>query len=385
MSGEEPLMKKFLLIGAVVFCSMALSACGKSAKQLNNTGIEFFNESDYEKAVTAFEQAIEKDKDGKPEYNVNLGKAYAELGKYDEAEKAFMAAYTDDKTSKDAQWGIGVSAYFLGDYATSMEYFGKVVENISVYDEIDLDSLQYYASLQTYYGDSAGAIDSYTVLIRKNYNVEQQYFLRGSIYAAQGMENEAVLDYEEALKAYGNDYEIYYNIYYSLHKAGFENRAVSYLRRALEVDGADNLLKGKTYYIIADYENAKKFLSKAMDEGKQEAEFYLAMTYEKLGNNEEAVSMYETYLKNYPSDAGAYNQYGMYCLNKGDYNAALGYFAAGLALGDTDAKRELMFNQACCYEYLYQYSTAYEKFGEYLKLYPNDEAAKHEYDFLSTR
>lgn len=378
-------MKKKLLIGAVVFCSMALCACGKSAKQLNNTGIEFFNASDYEKAVTAFEQAIEKDKDGKPEYNVNLGRAYVELGKYDEAEKAFMAAYTDDKTSKAAQWGIGVSAYFLGDYAASMEYFGKVVGNISVYDEIDLDSLQYYASLQTYYGDSAGAIDSYTVLIRKNYNVEQQYFLRGSIYAAQGMENEAVLDYEEALKAYGNDYEIYYNIYYSLHKAGFENRAVSYLRRALEVEGADNLLKGKTYYIIADYENAKKFLSKAMDEGKQEAEFYLAMTYEKLDDNEEAVSMYETYLKNYPSDAGAYNQYGMYCLNKGDYNAALGYFTAGLALGDTDAKRELMFNQACCYEYLYQYSTAYEKFGEYLKLYPNDEAAKHEYDFLSTR
>ena len=326
---------------------MALCACGKSAKQLNNTGIEFFNASDYEKAVTAFEQAIEKDKDGKPEYNVNLGRAYVELGKYDEAEKAFMAAYTDDKTSKAAQWGIGVSAYFLGDYAASMEYFGKVVGNISVYDEIDLDSLQYYASLQTYYGDSAGAIDSYTVLIRKNYNVEQQYFLRGSIYAAQGMENEAVLDYEEALKAYGNDYEI--------------------------------------YYIIAGYENAKKCLSKAMDEGKQEAEVYLAMTYEKLGNNEEAVSMYETYLKNYPSDAGAYNQYGMYCLNKGDYNAALGYFTAGLALGDTDAKRELMFNQACCYEYLYQYSTAYEKFGEYLKLYPNDEAAKHEYDFLSTR
>ena len=378
-------MKKKLLIGAVVFCSMALCACGKSAKQLNNTGIEFFNASDYEKAVTAFEQAIEKDKDGNPEYNVNLGRAYVELGKYDEAEKAFMAAYTDDKTSKAAQWGIGVSSYFLGDYAASMEYFGKVVGNISVYDEIDLDSLQYYASLQTYYGDSAGAIDSYTVLIRKNYNIEQQYFLRGSIYAAQGMENEAVLDYEEALKAYGNDYEIYYNIYYSLHKAGFENRAVSYLRRALEVEGADNLLKGKTYYIIADYENAKKFLSKAMDEGKQEAEFYLAMTYEKLGNNEEAVSMYETYLKNYPSDAGAYNQYGMYCLNKGDYNAALGYFTAGLALGDTDAKRELMFNQACCYEYLYQYSTAYEKFGEYLKLYPNDEAAKHEYDFLSTR
>ncbi len=366
-------------------CSVALCSCSKSAKQFNNTGIEYYNASEYDKAVNAFEQAVEKDNDGTAQYNVNLGKAYVELGKYEEAKDAFMAAYADDKSSKEAQWGVGVASYFLGDYSTSMEYFGKVVENISSYDAIDLDALQYYASLQAYYNDNAGAIDSYTVLIRKNYNVDQQYFLRGSIYASQGMENEAVLDYEEALKSYSDDYEMYYNIYYNLHKAGFEDRAVSYLRRALDVDGADNLLKGKTYYIINDYENAVKFLSKAMDEGKQEAEFYLAMTYEKLGNSEEAVSMYEAYLKSYPDDAGAYNQYGMYCLNNGDYNSALSYFESGLALGDTDAKRELLFNEAVCYEYLYQYSTAYDKFGEYLKLYPKDEAAKHEYDFLSTR
>lgn len=378
-------MKKILLIGALAMCSAMLCSCGRNAKQLNNTGIGYYNASEYEKAVDAFEQAVEKDKDGVAQYNVNLGKAYVELGNYEEAKNAFMAAYADDKSSKEAQWGIGVASYFLGDYSTSMEYFGKVVENISDYDSIDLDSLQYYASLQTYYNDSAGAIDSYTVLIRKDYNAAQQYFLRGSIYAAQGMENEAVLDYEEALKAYSNDYEMYYNIYYNLHNAGFESRAVSYLRRALDVDGADNLLKGKTYYIINDYENAVKFLSKAIDEGKPEAEFFLAMTYEKLGNSEEAVSMYEAYLKSYPTDAGAYNQYGMYCLNKGDYEAALGYFAAGLALGDSDAKRELSFNEAVCYEYLHQYSTAYEKFGEYLQTYSNDAAAKHEYDFLSTR
>ena len=76
---------------------------------------------------------------------------------------------------------MSVSYTHLDVYKRQMEYFGKVVENISVYDEIDLDSLQYYASLQTYYGDSAGAIDSYTVLIRKNYNAGQQYFLRGGI------------------------------------------------------------------------------------------------------------------------------------------------------------------------------------------------------------
>ena len=159
-------MKKITLAGAVIVCSIALCACGRNAKKLNNTGIEYYNAEQYDKAVKAFEEAVDKDKDGKAEYNVNLGKAYVELGNYDEAKKAFMAAYNDDKSSKEAQWGIGVCSYFLRDYATSMEYFGKVVENISVYDEIDLDSLQYYASLQTYYGDSAGAIDSYTVFLQ---------------------------------------------------------------------------------------------------------------------------------------------------------------------------------------------------------------------------
>lgn len=118
-------MKKILVIGFLAICSTALCSCGKSAKQLNNTGIEYYNESEYEKAVDAFEQAVEKDQNGTAQYTVNLGKAYAELGNYEEAKNAFMAAYTDDKSSKEAQWGIGVASYFLGDYSTSMEYFRK--------------------------------------------------------------------------------------------------------------------------------------------------------------------------------------------------------------------------------------------------------------------
>lgn len=380
-------MKKYILarLAVMTVCCMSLSACGKSAKQLNNTGIEYFNSSQYEKAVDTFRQAAEKDKDGSAEYYDNLGKAYIELGQYQNAEDAFLSALGNVDDDKTALWGMGVALYYTGDYASSMEYFRKIVDNIASYDDTDIDALQYYASLQSYYNDCAGAIDSYTVLIRKKHNVAQQYFLRGSLYAAQKMENEAVLDYEEALKEYGDDYEIYYNIYYGLHQAGFEDRAVSYLRRALELDCADNLLKGRTYYIINDYENAQKYLSKAIDDGSQEAEFYLAMTYDKLGKGEEAVELYSSYIKNYPSDAKAYNQYGMYFMNKGDYSSALEYFSAGLALGSDEAERELMFNQACCYEYLHQYTMAYDKFGEYLKVYPDDANAQHEYDFLSSR
>ena len=376
--------KKIIYTGMALLCCVGLSACGKSAKQLNNIGIEYYNDSEYENAVDAFSEAADKDKEGKAEYYVNLGKSYLELGEYENAQTAFLSALKKEADNEEAYRGLGVVYYFSGDYPDAMDAFKRIIDNAGRdYNDMELEALQYYASLQSYYGDNAGAIDSYTILIRKNYNTAQQYFLRGSIFAGQGMENEAVLDYEEALKLYSDDYEIYYNMYTNLLQAGFTQRAESYLRRALNVECADNLLKGKTYYIIEDYENAQKFLSKASDEGQKEADFYLAMTYEKLGDDEEAKAMYEAYINDNPSDARVYNQYGMYYLNKGDYDSALGYFSAGLATGGSEARRELLFNQACCYEYLHQYSMAFTKFEEYIKEYPDDAAAKHEYEFYT--
>ena len=55
-------MKKITLAGAVIVCSIALCACGKNAKKLNNTGIEYYNAEQYDKAVKAFEEAVDKDK-----------------------------------------------------------------------------------------------------------------------------------------------------------------------------------------------------------------------------------------------------------------------------------------------------------------------------------
>ncbi len=367
------------------FCTLALTACSKSAKQLNNEGIAFYNAGEYEKAMEAFSDAIAKEGDNS-EYYMNLGMTYLELEDYVSAEEAFNVVVGNEPDSIEGYRNLGMVHYYSGNYPQAVADFKKLLEHAGEnYDDIVCEALQYYASLQTYYEDYAGAIDSYTILINNGYNVSQQYFLRGSIYTSQGMENEAVLDYEEALKEYGNNYEIYYNIYFNFMNAGYADRAESYLKRALSVDGADNLLKGKTYYILEDYENAKSFLSKAVDEGITEAEYLLAMTYEKLEKYEEAEEMYASYIKKCPNDANVYNQYGMYFMNKGEYNTALEYFQKGIALAGEGGVQELLFNEACCYEYLNMYSVAFSKFQEYLKLYPDDEAAQHEFDFLSTR
>lgn len=378
--------KKFLYTLGILSLSFSLlTGCSKSAKKLNSLGIEAFNNSDYYLAVDNFKEAVDKEPEN-VEYLINLGMAQLELKDYENAYKSFYVALSLDNTSREAYRGMGMVSYYSGEYSQAIGAFKKIIEQAGEnYDDVTLEALQYYASLEIYYQDYAVALDCYDILVKHNFNVPLQRFMMGCIYTAQGMEGEAVLAYEDALKEYGNDYEIYYNIYTNFKSAGFDMRAESYLKRGLDLNSSDNLLKGKTYYILGDYENAKTYLAKASDDGKDEADYYLAMAYEKLGNNQQAEELYKTYIAKYPLDADAYNQFGMYYMNSGKYEMALNIFKQGLALNSESAKKELLYNEACCYEYLYEYKTAYEKFSEYVRLYPDDEAARHEYDFLSSR
>ena len=380
------LIKKYAYLTVLVAsCTVLFCGCSKSAKKLNSLGIEAFNSNDYKAAADYFEAAADKDSEN-IEYFINLGMAQLELANYEDAHDAFYEAMLLDNTSREAYRGLGMVSYYSGDYPSAINAFKTIItQSGENYDSVNLEALSYYASLETLYEDYAVALDCYEILVKNKYKVADQRFMMGNIYALQGMESEAVLAYEDALKEYGDDYEIYYNIYSNFMDAGYPQRAESYLRRGLELNSSDNLLKGKTYYLLGDYENARIYLGKASDDGKVEADYFLAMTYEQLGNLDKAEEMYKAYIAQYPTDAGAYNQFGMYYMNTHQYKMALNIFNQGLALGLDSAKKELLFNQACCYEYLYEYKTAFAKFSEYLSLYPDDAKAKREYDFLSTR
>ena len=47
--------------------------------------------------------------------------------------------------------------------------------------------------------------------------------------------------------------------------------------------------------------------------------------------------------------------------------------------------QSLLFNEAVTYEYLHDYRQALVLMESYLKTYPDDQVAKREFDFLSTR
>ncbi len=72
-------------------------------------------------------------------------------------------------------------------------------------------------------------------------------------------------------------------------------------------------------------------------------------------------------------------------MEQGNYEEALGFSGQGQALSDDKARKELMFNEAVCYEYLGQYEKALSLFRAYIETYGSDERAEHEIAFLVTR
>ena len=382
-------MKNKLLTGlAVILVSAAavLSGCSGSGRRICNEGMESYNEGDFAKAAECFEQAAKKEPKN-TEYYVYMGMAQEESGNYDDAIASVQKVVEIDDGCGDAHRGMGLTYYKQNFYEEAAAEFAKAVQTDGNYDDTSLDAMKYYAACLYDIGKYDEAVSQYSILIDKlpKEELAEMYYYRGSTYIMLGDENSAALDYEASIKLESDDYDRYCSMYANFMAAGYTDRAESYLKRLLNSDNMDGLLAGKTYYNLGDYKKAEEYLHKEYNSGDNEAAYYLAMTYEALEDYASADEFYEKYLSKNPNDAVIYNQYGTYMIMRGKYENALSYIQTGISLNDASAMKELLFNQAVCYEYMSDYGKALELFNEYLEQYPNDPDALKEQEFLKTR
>ena len=306
-------------------------------------------------------------------------------GQYEEAQ-AFFTQVLETEESATAYRGLGIAYYRQAQYELAEEAFLKVDELSGSYTAERVDALQYLATCYVKDGRYEDAVECYSRVVDRIEDKTARgnvYYMRGTCYVYLQDENNAALDYEKAISLCGEDYEMCCNMYLNFMKAGYSDRAESYLKRIIQSKDADPYLVGRVYYLLENYDQAKTSLQTAYDQGNNEAAYYLAMVYEELGDLDNAEALYQRYLSQHPNDPGIYNQYGVYLLHNEEYDKALVYLETGLELAEEGENRELLFNQAVCYEYLQDYDTAKALFEAYLTDYPTDSAAKHEYNFLS--
>lgn len=342
-----------LLIATAVILTGMLCGCGSSKNENMEAGMNALMQLDYEAAMSHFALAREKGEDASLIYR---GEGICHLAKteYEMAQESFLNALHEcDGRLTDLEYDINF--YLAAAYYRN----GQVEEAVQVYDNI--------------------------LKLRKN--EVKAYYLRGCALLEQGDYDKAQADFDKAMSLSPNDYDQMVDIYLILESYGYQEAGREILLQVMEEKekSMSDYDRGRFCYHLGDFEAGKLYLESAAATPTEQVILYLGKTYEALGDYNYAISIYNTYLVNQSKNAVIYNQMGLCQMKMEKYTDALASFKAGMNLEDKTLLRELKFNEIVAYEYLQDFRTATVLMAEYLKSYPDDEAAKREYEFLKTR
>ena len=370
----------------ITFAALStITACQSEGNQDNEKGLSYYKNGQFHSAITSFEAAIATNKK-EPDFYTNLGMTYIELEDYDAALTQFELALTLDSEHRLAKRGVGIVNLALGNYEDALTNFSDALLLANgTLTELEYDLVDYRALVESKLGKYDAAIESYSTLIDVGYRKSEHHYLRGQVYLLSGKYKEAISDFENAVKLDKSSCTLYLNIYNSLSSAGYDNDARNFLGKALTNNAiGDNYSIGLIYFYLDDYTNAILKLAPASTDNN-DALLYLGRAYHASGDTEQAKNTFKKYLTYNNTNGYVYNQLGLISISEGDYTTALSYFQDGILTNDQTALQELKWNEIVCYEELRDFDTAFEKVSEYITVYPNDEAAIREYDFLKTR
>ncbi len=318
--------------------------------------------------------------------NIDIGMEAVEALDYDKALACFADAAAAGEDERLLYRGIGLSYMGKTAYSEAIEAFQTALSySDGIPDNIDYD-INYYMAVAYYKtGQKASAVAAYDAILALREDDKDAYYLRGAIQTEQGNLDAARADFDKTL-ALDRDSDRLIEIYTILTDNGYKEVGQEYLHAAME-SGADKMTeyeKGRISYYLGDFESARTYLEEARDES-YEAVLFLGRTYEALGDNNYAVSVYNAYLDAGNASPHVYNQLGICKLKLKEYDAALAAFQAGMKIEDNPILQTLRFNEIITYEYLGDYKKAGVLMDGYLQTYPDDILAARENIFLETR
>ena len=316
------------------------------------------------------------------------GMAAIQSLEYGEALNYFKNAQDEGEDEQLLYRGMGLAYMGLTRYEEAITYLEAALHSGgSKVEDVDFDINYYLATAYYKNGQPQDAINAYSAILALRPREKNAYYLRGCVKLSQNDFDGAQLDFNEAVVLDSRDYDQMIRIYMVLEEYGYKDAGMVYLQNALKENekSISDYDMGRICYYMGDYENARNYLTKLKTTTDYGAALYLGRTYEALGDYNYASSIYAGYVENDQSKAEIYNQLGLCRMKMEEYESALTAFQAAMNIEDNGMMQTLKFNEIVTYEYMREYKTAAALMSSYLRSYPDDEAAKREYEFLQTR
>lgn len=311
-----------------------------------------------------------------------------EQGNYDYALNEYQACISAGYKLSQSYRGSGIVKLRTGDYQGAIDDLTSALNDEKTGRSDQKDILEYRAAaeLKAELYDQAMA-DCQTLAEDYSLNAND-YYLTGCVALAMDSYDEASSNFSEA---YGSDstYEMAIQIYEAYLTQDMEADGTRYLEAALKTEAKtadDYCERGKVYYYMQDYDNARTELTTASEKDSTEAALILGMVYMAQGDTANARSFYQQYIDADGEDpAKGYNGLALCDIADGDYDSALQNISQGLGDATSDEMRDLLFNEIVVYEKKLDFSTALSKAQEYVQTFKDDEAAAKELTFLQSR
>lgn len=312
-----------------------------------------------------------------------------EAEEYEEAEDIYAQVVETGRYVSEGYRGMGICQIAQGMYADACISFEKAllyVESQSA--DYTKDVELYLAYSRQHHGEGDKAMEIYDGIIARDADPDVLY-LRGKLYMDMGKTSEASEDFDRAATL-SNDYDLFINIYEVYASHDKKGDGSSFLEKALQIvsDSDKNYYnKGLVHYYLQNYEESKTNLISALDEDPSDGKSILLLgrVYLSMGLTADARAMFNEHILNGSNAASAYNGLAMCDMEEKNYESALSNIEAGLALGDAEADRGLMYNRIIVYEHLKDWNSAKAQAAAFVQKYPTDEAGMRENEFLSTR
>ena len=318
--------------------------------------------------------------------NIDAGMAGIEALDYDGALASFQAAEAAGENARLLYRGEGLAYMGKTQYAEAAASFEKALScSDGRIDNMDYDTNYYLAAAYYKQGQTDKAVQVYDAIIALRPEERDAYYLRGTIRIEEGNAEPGLADFDAAIALMPEDFDRLIDIFCVLQSNGYKEAGQEYLKAAMDTKNMTNFEKGRISYYLEDFENARTYLEKARDEGGYEAVLFLGKTYETLGDNNYAVSVYDSFINGGNQSPQVLNQMGLCKMRMKDYEGALNAFQTAMAIEGNGMMQVLKMNEIVAYEYLGQYKNAAVLLEDYLKNYPDDETAAKENTFLKTR
>ena len=343
-------IKAYIL--ATFAAALVITGCGGQTTSYTQAGMDAMASLDYAAAAENFEQAIANGED----------------------ERLILR-------------GQGMLSMTSLNYDEAAELFTRTLRlSDGVPEDLDYDLNYYLAAAYYNNGQPEEAVGVYDAILNLRPGEYKALYLRGTVKLEQGSFDEAYGDFTRAMELSTGNYDLAIDIYKAMAAQGYKEAGRDMLSQLLAANsGMSEYDMGRFSYYLADYEEARTHLEKADKGDEALITLYLGRTYEALGDYNYAISLYNSYLDKDHSDPRIYNQMGLCQMKMERYSEALSSFQAAINQEDASILQTLKYNEIVAYEYMEEYQTAASLMKDYLKLYPNDEAAAREYEFLKTR